>query len=720
MYQSSKASGSIRLITWPRALAATAAVLLLAAYTSGESPKSTVPLAAAHATAMEVEPSDRHRRAARVITEVMDRQHYRQADLDDSLSRQVFDGYLESLDGNRSYLLAADVEEFSVYRDRLDDALRSGDLLPPFAIYARLQQRNRERIAHALQILETEPDFTIDEEFSFDRSKQPWPASVEELDDLWRKRVKNDALSLRLTGMPWPEIQDTLRKRYQRVLKRIDQVSADDVFETFMNAFSHAYDPHSSYLSPRNSEEYNIAMSLSYEGIGASLQLIDDYVTVMNVLPGGPAALSGDLKVNDRITAVGQGEDGSLTDVIGWRLDDVVQLIRGPVDTVVRLQVLPAGATPGSPEGIIAFTRNKVTLEAQAAHKELQKQERDGAEYVVGIIDVPNFYQDYRARTAGDEDYRSTTRDVRRLVEELKAEGMDALVVDLRNNGGGHLSEATGLVGLFVDEGPVVQLRETGGKVEVLDDPEPGVVWEGPLVVLVNRASASASEIFAGAIQDYQRGLVVGQQTYGKGSVQNLYPLDRYSLGPRSGFGQLTVTIGKYYRVTGESTQHRGVTPDIELPSLIDLEDIGESTRESALPWDTIKAADFRSAAAMNSDVGAELANRHDERARTDADLLALEASREAFDRLRQQQSLSLQEERRLDERNRLDAERLGRENQRRAARGEPALESVEALAEAETPDAQLEESVRIALDLLASRASDGRKAAVSQPKPLG
>ncbi len=310
--------------------------------------------------------------------------------------------------------------------------------------------------------------------------------------------MKNDALSLVLAGKTWPEASDVLRKRYERVGKRIEQVTADDVFETFMNAYSHVYDPHSNYLSPRNSEEYNIAMSLSYEGIGASLQLVDDYVTIMNVLPGGSAAASTDLKVGDRITAVGQGEAGALTDVVGWRLDDVVQLIRGPESSLVRLQILPASASPGTQEAQITLKRSKITLESQAAKKEIHTLRRGDQELRVGVIAVPSFYQDFQARMKGDADYRSTTRDVHRLVDELKAEKIDSLVIDLRDNGGGHLSEATSLVGLFVERGPVVQLRETSGRIEVLDDPEPGVAWDGPLVVLVNRASASASEIFAG------------------------------------------------------------------------------------------------------------------------------------------------------------------------------------------------------------------------------
>lgn len=692
-------SPSFPSASWLRAALVVALVAVVAAISTGTAPGPTTPVTPAMASSGELAPTDRHRRVVRLVSEVMDRQHYRQAPLDDKLSSQIYERYLDALDGNRSYLLASDIAEFERYRYKLDDAIKSADLEPAFAIFLRLRQRNRERIDYALGLLETEPDFSLDEDFTFDRSDQPWPAGVDELDELWRKRVKSDALSLALAGKDWPETQDVLRKRYQRLSKRIDQVSADDVFEIFMNAYSHVFDPHSNYLSPRNSEEYNIAMSLSYEGIGASLQLIDDYVTIVNILPGGPAAADGSIKPNDRITAVGQGSDGSFTDVVGWRLDDVVQLIRGPIDTVVRLQILPAGAMPGAPETVVELVRNKVTLEAQAARKELRTTTRGDEEVRIGIIDVPSFYQDYQARVAGESDYRSTTRDVRRLIDELKSEGIETLVIDLRNNGGGHLSEATGLVGLFIEEGPVVQLRETGGRIEVLDDPEPGLAWNGPLVVLVNRASASASEIFAGAIQDYGRGLVVGQQTYGKGSVQNLYPLDRYALGPKSGFGQLTVTIGKYYRVTGDSTQHRGVSPDIELPSLISTIDVGESTRDSALPWDRIRPADFSRRQGVES--GLALIDRaHEARVRADADFTALQGDLESVERLRAQKTISLNLEKRQAERVAMEQERLARENARRAARGLEPLGSAEELDAAEQPDAVLAEAAEIAADL--------------------
>jgi carboxyl-terminal processing protease len=417
----------------------------------------------------------------------------------------------------------------------------------------------------------------------------------------------------------------------------------------------------------------------------------------MNVIEGGPAAVAGSLSVKDRITGVGQGKEGPVTDVLGWRIDDVVQLIRGRAGTQVRLQVLPAGAAPGTPEKTLEFTRNKVSLEAQAAQKELRTLKRGDKEIRVGVINVPAFYQDVEAQNRGDKEFRSTTRDVRRLINELKAEKIDGLVLDLRGNGGGYLPEATALTGLFVDKGPVVQLKVTTGELEVQDDPEPGVAYNGPVAVLVDRFSASASEIFAGAIQDYHRGVVLGQRTFGKGTVQNLVPLDRWS--PRPVNGQLTVTIGKFYRITGESTQHRGVEPDVPLPSQIDLEEFGESALDGALPWDRIPGVPFRSEAKQLPI--AALGTEEKTRADRDPDYRWLLADLAANDALRKQTSLSLNLQKRKEERARIDQERLTRENARRAAQNLPALKTAEELADAKFPDTVLDQAAEIMTDMV-------------------
>jgi len=646
-----------------------------------------------------IAPTERHRMVARRVGMILEDAHYRRASIDDGMSAQVYDRYLDFLDGQRSYFMQADIAGFDEYRLRFDDMIRTGNIDPAYLIFARFQQRNRERMQFAIAQLAKEPDWTVDETFEFDRADAPWIATEAEMDDLWRKRVKNDALALLLAGKTWDEARDTLSTRYERVLKRVDQISSEDVFENLMNAYARTFDPHSSYFSPRNSEEYRIQMSLNYEGIGASLQLIDDFVTVMNVIEGGPASVAGTLKQNDRITGVAQGLDGSFTDVIGWRIDDVVQLIRGKGGTVVRLQVLPAGAAPGSPEKVLDFTRNKVTLEAQAAQKSVETVEREGRTYRIGVIAVPGFYQDIAAQNSGDEDYRSTTRDVRRLIKELEKEEIDGLVLDLRGNGGGYLPEATALTGLFVDRGPVVQLRDSSGRTEVLDDPEPGVAYTGPLAVLVDRFSASASEIFAGAIQDYHRGVVVGQQTFGKGTVQNLVPLDGFVKKPVN--GQITVTIGKFYRVTGESTQLRGVEPDVPLASPISAAEIGESALEEALPWDRIAGVPFRTTKASDTP-NAALAADETARASRDPDYRWLVEDIAALDEIREQTTLSLNLATRKAERTAIEDERLSRENARRAAQALPALKTLEELEAAEPPDVVLAQAAQVMTDMIA------------------
>jgi len=659
----------------------------------------TPPAATTAATAV-LAPTEQENYVARRVADIISHEHYRRAPLDDHLSSLILDRYLDAIDGARSYFFASDIAEFEKYRYELDDAIKTGDVEPAFVIFRRYQQRSRERVAYAIDLLNKKPDFEIDETFNFDREKEPWPANAAEMNELWRKRVKNDALSLVTAGKQWPEAVDVLHKRYEHVAKRMDQSKPDDVFEAFMNAFVLSLDPHSNYFSARNSEEYNIQMSLSYEGIGASLQLTDDYVTVIDVIAGGPAAASGKLAASDRITAVGEGKTGELTDVIGWRLDDVVQKIRGPGGTTVRLQLLPAGAAPGSVQKVVDFTRNRVSLEAQASHKALRTVVRNGKEIKVGIITVPSFYQDYDASRAGAKDYRSTTRDVQRLISELRKDGAEVLIMDLRANGGGYLPEAESLTGLFIDRGPVVQLRDTTGHIEVDDDPNPSIFYSGPMMVLVDRFSASASEIFAGAIQDYGRGLIVGQQTYGKGTVQNAHPLNYTIFGRKPELGQLNVTIGKYYRITGESTQDRGVTPDIALPSLIDASEVGESTRDRALPWDHIEPATFRVEGDLKP-IAASLEKLHEERTAGSADFKYLREDIAALDAMRSQKTLSLNLKTREAERKRVDGDRLARENAWRASHDVKPAASLEEIKDDATAGILLDEASQIAADLV-------------------
>ena len=519
-------------------------------------------------------------------------------------------------------------------------------------------------------------DFTIDESLNVDRENLPWATSNEELDDLWRKRLKDAILNLKLTDKEPEKIQELLVKRFKNRLTRAKQTNSEDVYQLYMNSFTKSYDPQTQYFSPRTSENFNINMSLSLEGIGAVLQLEDEYTKVVSLVPAGPADKTGQLKPNDKIIAVGQGEDGEMVDVIGWRLDEVVQLIRGKKDTIVRLDVIPAKQTDASTSKVINITRNKVELEEQSAQSEIIEIEQFGAVRKIGVIDIPTFYVDFRAMQKGDRNYRSTTRDVKRLIRELTAEQVDGIVIDLRDNGGGSLQEAKTLTGLFIDRGPTVQIRSKSNRVDILDDRDISVIYDGPLAVLVNRLSASASEIFAGAIQDYERGVIIGTQTFGKGTVQSLLPLNR---------GQLKMTQAKFYRISGESTQERGIIPDVIYPSSYDPENIGESTLEDPLPWDKINATSYRSKSSIDEYVP-ELRWLHQDRISDNADFNYLKDAF-AYRKARSEEDvISLSEARRRQEQADREAFWLALENTKRAAQGLEALASLDDLNEEEEP----------------------------------
>lgn len=649
-----------------------------------------------------LEPQPQQGLIEQLVATYASRMHYANKELNDALSQEIFERYMESLDPTKVYLSAADIKQFDKYRTTLDDALKSGNVEPAYEIYRVLRQRIIERIDGAIALLEEKPDFTVDETFAFDRRNAEWAKDSAELDEYWRKRMKNEALGLILADKDWAEAQETLQKRYANFRRRVLQVNSNDVFEMFINSYVQTLDPHTVYFSPRDSEEFEIRMSLSYEGIGASLQTEDEYVSIVRTLPGGSAHKSGTLKPKDRITAVGEADDGSMTDVVGWRLDDVVKLIRGPKGSIVRLQVLPAGAAPGGEERIVELERSEIKLEEQAAKSRVVEMPHGDTVRRMGVVQVPAFYLDYRSKMMGKEDYRSTTRDVRRLIKDLEAEGVDGLIMDLRDNGGGSLQEAAELTGLFIDRGPVVQVRSTSGHLEVIEDKSGGVAWDGPLVVLVNRFSASASEIFAGAMQDYGRGLVVGSRTYGKGTVQNLFDLNRL-VNTENSLGQLKMTVGKYYRVTGSSTQHRGVEPDIALPSEINKEEIGESSRKTALPWDEIQpAAKLQKVSLGARDRLTDLqAAIRDRQAQDELFQLYLDDVSDVIEqRTRKQVSLNLAE--RQAERQHQDAVSLKRINQRRTALGLDPVESLEAAAEAEDEhDLLMHEAARILSDYL-------------------
>ena len=544
--------------------------------------------------ALKLEPDLNQRFASNLATRFLTNYHYKRTRLDDTLSSQIFDNYLKLLDPNRIYFLQADVDSFERYRYKMDDALRHSDLLSAYEIFNLYTDRVLERVEYARQRSGEPFDFTVDEMYQYDREEEPFATSEAELDELWRKRVKNDFLRLKLTDKEPEKITETLNERYDNLERRISELNSDDVFQFFMNAFAASIEPHTAYMSARNSENFEISMKLSLEGIGALLGRTNEYTQISRVVPGGPAAKDGRLKAGDRITAVGQGQDGKMVDIIGWRLDDVVELIRGPKDTPVRLEVLPEEEVVGGPTTVIEIVRDEVKLEEQAAKSEIIEIPVDGdSEEIVkvGVIDLPVFYLDFNGRAQNKPDYRSSTRDVRRLIGELEEEGVAGIIIDLRNNGGGSLLEATTLTGLFIDKGPVVQVKNSSGRISLEEDVESGMAWEGPLAVLVNRYSASGSEIFAAAIQDYGRGVVVGETTFGKGTVQSLLDLDDYSSADRGGLGQLKITMAQFFRVNGGSTQNRGVEPDITFPSAGEPDDYGERSLDNALPWAQIKAA---------------------------------------------------------------------------------------------------------------------------------
>lgn len=652
------------------------------------------------------------------VVELLKRHHYNKPPLNDARSAKIFDSYIKMLDPSRSYFTASDVAEFEAWRNEFDNFLKNGNLEPGFAIYKIHLERLQSRLQYALSLLEKGVDsfdFSVDEELLVDRENAAWPKDEKELDDLWRKRVKDEVLRLKIAGKEPEAIEELLTKRYKNQLARLNQTRGEDVFQTYINAFAQSYDPHTQYLSPDNAENFDINMSLSLEGIGAVLQSDNEYVKVVRLVPAGPAEKGKQIAPADKIVGVGQNDE-EMVDVIGWRLDEVVKLIRGPKGSVVHLEVIPASNAPNDQSSkVVAITREAVKLEEQAAKKSVLNLEQDGQPYKLGIIEIPAFYLDFKALRAGDKEYKSTTRDVKKLLTELQEENVDGVVIDLRNNGGGSLQEATELTGLFIDQGPTVLVRNSDGRVDVLADDKTGVFYKGPLAVLVNRLSASASEIFAGAMQDYHRALIVGGQTFGKGTVQTVQPLNH---------GELKLTLAKFYRVSGQSTQHQGVIPDISYPADVDTKQIGESALPEALPWDSIRAA-------ISPDMNpfkpflAELKARHEARTDTDPDFVFTRDRLALTQELTHETTVSLNEQKRRAQQERIEKRQLALENALRKAKGEEPLAKLEREDET-TPhieeekikpedDAYLSESGRILLDYLGLQNPMAKNGPVSQ-----
>lgn len=635
-------------------------VVLLAFLTSGVS----------FATATNsLQPLPEHSFSAQIITQLIERFHYKKTRLDNEQSEEILEQYLKSLDPNRSFFTQEDIDSFGRYATTLDDALARGDLEPTFAIFRIYKQRRMERAKFALDHLKLPFNFDKNETYRFDRSEAPWAHNQEALDEIWRKRVKNDVLALLLTNKTDKESRKILSKRYERIITRSNQFKPEDAYEVFINTYLSTVGPHTGYFSPRSSENFNINMSLSLEGIGAALQTVDEHTVVQRIITGGPADLDGRLKTKDKIVGVAQGHDGEFEDVVGWRIDDVVSLIRGPKDSVVRLQVLPKESGVDGPSKIITIMRNKVKLEEQQAKKKIIEIPSGTIKKRIGVITIPTFYMDFQAHSRGEEDYRSTTRDTRRLVDELIEEKVDGIIVDLRDNGGGSLSEAVSLTGLFIKDGPVVQIRGNDGKTKSNNDTDPGIVYTGPLAVLVNRFSASASEIFAGAIQDYGRGTIVGEPTFGKGTVQSVIDLNRYTQGNDVTLGRLKLTVAQFFRVNGDSTQHRGVIPDIVFPTAEDNANHGERALKNALAWASIKASDYKP---FNRPIETidDIKARHEQRIKSDSGFKYLLAQAEVRRSASDKKEVSLLRKNRKLEREALETEQNELLNRFRLSRG--------------------------------------------------
>ncbi|WP_313458720.1 carboxy terminal-processing peptidase [Pseudomonas sp.] len=647
------------------------------------------------------------------VVELLKRHHYSKPPLDDARSVIIYDSYIKLLDPARSYFTAADIAEFDKWKTQFDDFLKSGNLDPGFTIYKRYLDRVKQRLDFALAELGKgvdKIDFTTQETLLIDRKDAPWLKDQAALDELWRKRVKDEVLRQKIAGKEPKQIQETLTKRYKNQLARLDQTRAEDIFQAYINTFAQSYDPHTNYLSPDNAENFDINMSLSLEGIGAVLQSDNDQVKIVRLVPAGPAAKTKQVAPADKIIGVAQGNK-EMVDVVGWRLDEVVKLIRGPKGSVVRLEVIPASNAPSDQTSkIVSITREAVKLEEQAAKKSVLKLKQDGRDYKLGIIEIPAFYLDFKAYRAGDPEYKSTTRDVKKLLTELQKEKVDGVVIDLRNNGGGSLQEATELTSLFIEKGPTVLVRNSDGRVDVLEDENPGAFYKGPLALLVNRLSASASEIFAGAMQDYHRALIIGGQTFGKGTVQTIQPLNH---------GELKLTLAKFYRVSGQSTQHQGVLPDIDYPSIIDTKEIGESALPEAMPWDTIRPV-VKPASDPFKPYLVQLKAQHEARSDKDAEFTYIRDRLALTQKLMNEKTVSLNEQERRARHDEIEAKQLALENTRRKAKGEEPLKELKKEDEDALPsedentkpedDAYLSETGRILIDYLSASTKVAKK----------
>jgi len=646
-------------------------------------------------SSISLSPLNEHSRSTKLITRFLSKYHYKTFKINNSLSDQIFDSYIEALDPNRSYFYQKDIDSFQIFRYKLDDALNHPELNAPFQMFRLYQARVDERALHALDLLKEKFNFSINEKLIIDRSKLDWAVDKDELDEIWRKRVKNDVLALRLAEKDAGEIKDTLVKRYKGIAKRSQQIDAEDVYQLFINAFASTLEPHTNYLSPRTSENFEIRMSLSLEGIGALLRTDGEYTLVEKIIPGGPADLCGLLHATDRIVGIAQQNEKEFNDVVGWRLEEVVEQIRGTKDTKVKLQILPGKEGQTAKIKEIHITRDKIKLEEQAARSEVIEIHDESKVFKIGVIDIPAFYIDFAAYQRGESDYRSTTRDVDNLIKQLKSEKIDALILDLRSNGGGSLTEATQLTGLFIDEGPIVQVRDSNGHIEVHRDLNTNISYQGPLIVLVDRFSASASEILASAIQDYHRGMVVGETTFGKGTVQQLVDLNNFDSTRDEKLGQLKATIAQYFRINGGSTQHRGVVPDIDFHTNFTSDEYGERALKNALPWTSISPISHHYGF-IDEQIIKNTASMHDSRIKVDDKFNSLVNILQLDSELRNKKTISLLESTRKKEYEKIESIRAA--NQKFLKNTEANLNKLDD--DEQYIDVLLDETAHIATDL--------------------
>ena len=648
---------------------------------------------------------DRHIKATELVTHILTTYHYKKTKLNDELSSSIFTNYFDNLDQNKNYFINSDIERFERFRYVIDDAIKNKDISLAYEIFKKYRNRVEERINFALEIVNYNFDFSIEESFRFDRRDDNWLNNISDLDELWRKRVKNDVLNLKLAGKNTKEIKKTLSERYNRILSTTLQLDSNDVFQTFINAYTTSIEPHTAYFSPRISENFDISMRLSLEGIGAVLRAESEYTQVVRIITGGPADLDGRLGADDRIISVGQNTDGEMVDVIGWRLDDVVDLIRGPKNTMLKLEVLPKGSGIEGPTKIITLTRDKIKLEEQDASSSIIDIPETNTK--IGVIELPAFYIDFAAQAAGQNDYKSTSRDVRKLISVMMEKKIDGLIIDLRGNGGGSLAEALELTGFFIDEGPVVQTKDATGRIEINYDPQPGIVYPGPLAVLVDRDSASASEIFAGAIQDYRRGIIIGETTFGKGTVQNVIDLNRFIQKDEEDYGRLKTTIAQFFRISGSSNQYKGVVPDIMFPTTeYSDKNLGERAYENALPWDKVKPAKYYTTNAP-TEIFDDVKKQHESRIKKNKLFQLILNDINSKQKNSTKKEISLLESERKLEREKNEETKVDIENIMRQEKGLPPLDSSKNISEAlddeknEQIDVLLNEAAEILNDLI-------------------